>query len=58
MREIFRTTPSLSHGFLANDDAREEIAAAGRRRTIWDHNYERRAQQIKDILEEVLASAR
>jgi len=39
---------------LANDDERRSIAAAGQRRTLRDHTFENRAQQIDEIVRDAL----
>jgi len=36
--------------FLQNDDARSTVAAAGQRRTLKEHTYDQRMQQLYDIL--------
>jgi spore maturation protein CgeB len=40
--------------YLADPDARERIALAGQRRTLSEHTYERRMQELVQILERAL----
>ena len=44
--------------FLTHDDERAEIAAAGQRRTLAEHTYRRRMQELAAMLEPRLAGAR
>ena len=44
--------------YLRNEDERREIAAAGRRRTLTEHTYARRAERLAELLELRLRSAR
>lgn len=40
---------------LDHEDERQKIAAAGQRRTLRDHTYRRRAEQVDEILTKLLA---
>jgi hypothetical protein len=42
---------ALLRGFLADDDARREIAAAGQRRTLSEHTYAHRMRELAGLLE-------
>jgi spore maturation protein CgeB len=44
--------------YLRHDDERQAIAAAGRRRTLTEHTYTRRAERLAALLELRLRSAR